>query len=93
VQKYYPKHFFDYISCRAKNIDSSWWEDCLGNLDTSKIKTCSRSQEGLSLLRENIRLNKELEIMSGPTYLVDNQEIFSTGGNPTRDELKKIINP
>lgn len=92
VQKYYPEKFFDYIGCQAKNIDSSWWEDCLGNLDTPKIKACSRSPEGLELLRENIRLNQELEIMAGPTYLVDNQEIFSTAGIPTKEEFKKIFN-
>ena len=28
VQKYYPENFWDYISCRAKNINSSWWQDC-----------------------------------------------------------------
>ena len=92
VQKYYPDAFFDYISCRSQNINSSWWEDCLGKVDAAKIKTCARSQEGVGLLRENISLNKELGVMFGPTYLVDNQEIFSTqGGIPKKEEFKKLF--
>jgi hypothetical protein len=91
VQKYYPGSFFDYISCRSQNINSSWWEDCLGEVDAAKIKTCARAQEGAGLLRENISLNKELGIMFGPSYLVDNQEIFSTQGVPKKEEFKKLF--
>ena len=91
VQKYYPKAFFDYISCQSKNIDSSWWEDCLGDLDISKVKACSRSPEGADLLRVNVGLNKELDIMAGPTYLMDNQEIFSILGSPSKEEFKKLF--
>jgi len=91
VQKYYPESFWDYITCRAKNINTSWWEDCAEKLDLNKIKICSRSQEGKSLLKENISLNKELEIMFGPVYLLDNQEIFGSKGVPTEEELKQIL--
>ena len=91
VQEYYPKSFWDYISCRSKNINSSWWEDCLGNFDAGKIKPCARSQEGAGLLNKNTGLNKELRIMSGSTYLLDNQEVFSSKGAPAKEELKKII--
>jgi hypothetical protein len=92
VQKYYPQIFWDYISCRAKNIDSSWWDDCLQNLESDKIKICAKGKEGESLLRENNRLTKELGIMFGPTYLLDNQEIFGIQGAPKKEELRKIIN-
>ncbi len=91
VQKYYPDKFYDYISCRAKNTKSSWWEDCLVGGDTARIKECARSDEGKSLLRENIRMNRELEVMFGPTYLIDNQEIFSTQGVPSKEDFKKIL--
>jgi len=91
VQKYYPQKFWDYISCRGNNINTSWWDDCAANLDTKKIQSCARGQEGISLLRENINLNKELGVMFGPTYLLDNQEIFATKGVPSKEELKKII--
>jgi len=92
VQKYYPQIFWDYINCRAGSIDSSWWEDCLGKLDTAKIKACARCEEGKELLRENIGLNEELQVMYGPTYLLNNQETFTLSRMPTKELLKKIIN-
>ncbi|MBI4707406.1 MAG: bifunctional metallophosphatase/5'-nucleotidase [Candidatus Omnitrophica bacterium] len=91
VEKYYPDNYWDYLSCRAKNINSSWWQDCLGNMDEQKIKTCARGEEGQALLGENIKLNKELKVMIGPAYLVDNQEIFGTKGVPSKEELKKLF--
>ncbi len=106
VQKYYPQAFFDYISCRAKNIHSSWWEDCLSadprlrleaskagavKMDLNKIKACARGAEGAGLLNENIRLNKEIQIMVGPAYFMDNQQIFGIQGVPSKEELKKIL--
>lgn len=92
VQKYHPENFWDYINCRAKNINSCWWEDCLVNLDTDKIKICAKGSEGSLLLKENIALNKELQIMAGPTYLLDNVEIFASQGVPAKEEFKKITN-
>jgi len=91
VQKYYPEYFWQYTGCRLKNIDSSWWEDCLGKYNAERIKTCARGPEGALLLKGNISLNKELEILFGPVYLLDNQQIFATQGAPSKEELKKII--
>jgi len=91
VQKYYPQSFWDYITCRSDNINSSWWEDCATKLDGNKIKSCAKGSEGSLLLRENISLNGELQVMFGPIYLLDNQEIFSSKGVPKKEELKKII--
>jgi hypothetical protein len=91
VKKYYPDSFFNYISCRAGNIGSSWWEDCAQGLDVNKIKTCAQGEEGATLLSDNFRINSELKIMFGPTYLLDNQEIFSSKGVPSKEDLKKII--
>ena len=91
VEKYYPKIFFDYLICRANNINSFWWEDCLGQSDTNKIKICARSDEGKALLRENIGLNKELKVMLGPVYLLDNQDIFGIQGVPKKEAFKKLI--
>ncbi|MBU3958814.1 MAG: hypothetical protein KKE91_03015 [Candidatus Omnitrophica bacterium] len=56
-----------------------------------KISSCSRSEEGKRLLKDNISLNKELKVMFGPTYLLDNQEIFSLRTVPKKEEFKKII--
>ncbi len=91
VQKYYPQAFWNYISCRAEKPNSSWWEDCAFGLDTKKIKTCAQGAEGKGLLKENTGLNKELGVMLGPAYLLHNQEIFSSQGAPSREELKNII--
>jgi len=91
VQKYYPADFWDYISCRGKFINTSWWQDCLNQPDANKISVCARGEEGKELLRENISLNKELEIILGPAYLMDNQEIFGSQGVPVKEEFKKII--
>ena len=91
VQKYYPGEFWDYLICRSKNIKSSYWDNCISGVDLAKVKTCATGSEGVELLRENISLNKELKIMFGPTYLLNNQEIFSSRGAPNKDELKKII--
>ncbi|MBM3249377.1 MAG: bifunctional metallophosphatase/5'-nucleotidase [Candidatus Omnitrophica bacterium] len=91
VRKYYPENFWGYLTCRARNINSSWWEDCLGSLDAQRIRACARGNEGRSLLRENTALNKELQILFGPTYLLDNREIFSVQGEYTKEGLKKIL--
>jgi len=91
VQKYYPDKFWDYISCRAAQYNSTWWEDCAVGQDLFKIKACARGPDGKELLKVNISLNKELEIMLGPTYLMDNQEIFASKGVPSKEELKKIL--
>lgn len=91
VQKYYPQKFWDYINCRSQAITSSWWEDCASDFDAGKIKTCARGEEGKKLLEDNISLSKELQIMFGPVYLMDNQEIFSTRGIPQKEELKKML--
>ncbi|MDI6758786.1 MAG: hypothetical protein QMD94_03840, partial [Candidatus Omnitrophota bacterium] len=92
IQKHYPQNFWNYISCRSQNPRSSWWDDCAGaGSDLSKIKMCSRGSEGSALLRENISLNKELKVMFGPVYLIDNQEIFTTKAVPSKEELRKVI--
>ena len=91
VQKYYPEKFWDYLICRAKNISSSWWEDCLPAADTQRIRTCARGAEGALLLKENIALNKEVQVSFGLSYLLDNYQIFSSRGVPDKEDLRKII--
>ncbi|HPT06784.1 MAG TPA: hypothetical protein PLO85_01345 [Candidatus Omnitrophota bacterium] len=91
VKKYAPEKFVSYLTCRARTIKSTWWDDCAAGVDVRLIKSCARGPEGLELLRNNIAINKELKVMFGPTYLVDNTEIFSTQGIPTKEELKKVL--
>ncbi|MDD5692408.1 MAG: hypothetical protein PHP10_04440 [Candidatus Omnitrophica bacterium] len=91
IRKYYPQKFWDYLICRTKDIKSSWWDACLGPANTAKVRACARGQEGVKLLKENTALNKELKIMFGPTYLLENREIFSSRGVPGKEEFKKLI--
>lgn len=91
IKKYAPEKFVTYLVCRARNIKSTWWDDCISGVDTNLIKSCARGPEGLELLRNNVAVNKEIKVMFGPTYLVDNVEIFSTQGVPTKEELKKAL--
>lgn len=91
VQKYYPQKFWDYLICRAQNIQSAYWEDCLGGLDAQNVRTCARSAEGLALLEKNTSLVKQLQITSGPSYLLDNCEVFASQAVPSNEEFKKIL--
>lgn len=91
VQKYYPLGFWDYIACRSKKIESTWWEECAPKMDLNRIRGCARSPEGEALLKENTGLAGELKIMFGPAYLLDNNQIFASKGTPSKEELKKII--
>ncbi|MFA5350107.1 MAG: hypothetical protein WC357_02100, partial [Candidatus Omnitrophota bacterium] len=86
-----PQKFWDYLICRAKNINSSWWEDCFPEDDAQKIRTCAKGPEGTLLLKENIALNKEVQVSFGLSYLLDNYQIFSSHGVPDKKELRKII--
>jgi len=90
VQKYYPQEFWDYLICRSRNIDSSYWDDCLSQQDALRIKGCARSPEAAELLKANIDLNQELEIAGGPSYLLENQEIFASRGVPA-ERLVEIL--
>lgn len=91
VQKQYPQSFYNYISCRAGNPQSAWWEDCIQEADASAVKLCARGPEGVQLLRDNVALNRELAIANGPTYLMNNQEVFGSNKVPDKEELRAII--
>ncbi|MFH1191533.1 MAG: hypothetical protein V1670_04990 [Candidatus Omnitrophota bacterium] len=91
LQNYYPQKFWDYLICRAKNINNVNWPDCLERVNLAKIKSCAKSAMGAGLLKENISLNEQLQVSSGPSYLLDNQKIFSSRGVPDKDELKKVL--
>lgn len=94
VRHYYPLKFWDYALCRAQNQESSWWDLCAEQfgINAAAIKKCSISQEGVGYLRENTSLNKELEVANGPTFLVNNYEVFSAKGVPKLEDLEKRLN-
>ncbi|RKY33024.1 MAG: hypothetical protein DRP74_01135 [Candidatus Omnitrophota bacterium] len=92
LEKYYPQFYQGYLCCRTKDIKSSWWQDCLDDkIEAEKIADCAKSNEAKELLRENIRLNKELEVSYGPAYLLNNQQIFGSAKPLSKEEWKDII--
>jgi len=92
VKKYAPGSFWDYVSCRSRDINSSWWEDCLpSGVEAEKIRNCAKCAEGTALLKENIQLNKDLGVMAGPTFLLKNTEIFGVRGVFPKEDLKKLL--
>jgi hypothetical protein len=93
VKKYYPGLYWNYLNCRIKNISSSWWQDCLqgAGIDTEQIKTCAQGQEGRTLLEQNIKLTEELSVAASPTYLLENQEIFSSQQPPKKEDFRRLF--
>jgi hypothetical protein len=91
VKKYYPADFWDYISCRAKNIQSSWWQDCAEKFDQTKIQSCAHGTVGQGLLEKDADMNKEFMTLVGPVFVLNNQEIFSSNGAPSKEELRRVI--
>ena len=93
ISKYYPDKLWSYLSCRFTDIDSSWWDSCAAklNIDTDKIKNCAQTEEGKTLLKKFIKLTQELEIVYGPTFLINNQEVLSSEGAPSEEELERLF--
>jgi hypothetical protein len=59
--------------------------------DIDRVKVCARGEEGALLLEANSKINSEIKVMFGPTYLLDNKVIFSSKGVPAKEDLEKII--
>ena len=93
INKYYPDKLWYYLSCRLLDIESSWWDDCVTKfgMDSGVIKGCAQTEEGKTLLREFIRLTQELEVVFGPTFVINNKEIFSSEGVPSVEELEELF--
>ena len=89
----YPKEIYDYLICRSQQKDSSWWDECVGkiNADSAKIKACVFSKKGEDAMRKHTQLTQELKVASGPTFILDNKEIFGMANPPTLEELEKIV--
>jgi hypothetical protein len=93
IKQYYPDKYLEYALCRAKNQESSWWDLCAEPLgiEVKIVKQCSLLGEAVNLLRENTRLNQELQIAGGPTFVVNNQEVFAINGVPPLEKLETML--
>ena len=73
IAKYYPDKLLDYLLCHAKHYRTmEGWRQCASRLgiDAANIEKISQTQEGLSLLRHNIK-NQGLSIKDSPTLIVN----------------------
>lgn len=93
INKYYPDRLWYYLSCRLSDIESTWWDDCAVKfgMDSGKIKGCAQAEEGKMLLKDLIKLTQELKVVFGPTFLINNQEVLSSQGAPSEEELEKLF--
>jgi len=78
--KHYPKNYkyMEYIWCRNKNIKDKNWRACTGKngIREEVIYKCSTGEEGKKLLREDIKMARELGITASPTWLANNRFQF-----------------
>ena len=73
IAKYYPEVFLDYLLCYTKNYRNyESWKACASPLgiDTKKVEQLTQSEEGFSLLSDNIK-KQPLSIQDSPTLIVD----------------------
>lgn len=73
IAKYYPDKLLDYLLCHAKHYRTmEGWRQCAIRLgiDAANVEKISQTQEGLSLLRDNIK-NQGLSIKDSPTLIVN----------------------
>jgi len=92
AQKYYPKKFRDYLLWQARNFAGTQTKSCLSLDEETKVLSCASSEEARGLLRENIRLTKELQVVHSPTFLLENRDIFYVNVVPKEEEIRKLIN-
>lgn len=91
VAKHAPGFAYSYVTCRAGDPESSWWDKCLEGTDIAPVRECALGEEGKRLLEENTALARELNIQNGPTYLHENREIFSSMNVPSKEDMRKIL--
>lgn len=94
VDALYPQKTFDYLICCLKEKESSWWwDECLvkSKMSVSKIKSCVFSEQGAEALGARTKLTQELKVASGPTFIMDNTEIFGFVNLPDAQEFERFV--
>lgn len=93
IQKMYPDQLFDYLICRSPQKGLSWWGDCAleSKIDSMQIKECVVSEYGRAAFDEHIALSEEFQIINGPTFIVENKEIFSIVNVPSLKEFEETV--
>ncbi|MFH1691390.1 MAG: hypothetical protein ABIC68_02285 [Candidatus Omnitrophota bacterium] len=93
IEKMYPDHIFDYLICRSSQKGLSWWGDCAleFKIDSMQVKECVASEYGRVAFDEHIALSEEFQIVNGPTFIVENNEIFSIVNMPSLKEFEQTV--
>ncbi|MFA5141655.1 MAG: DsbA family protein [Candidatus Woesearchaeota archaeon] len=80
VNKYASQEkWLNFIYCRSTNgVKDLDWKDCAlaASIDSTKVETCSKGDEGKALLSEDIKIAQELNIGGSPTWIANNQKQF-----------------
>jgi hypothetical protein len=71
------RRYMEYIWCRNRDMKASW-RSCAGGrgIREAVIERCFTGEEGRRLLREDLKLAKELGITASPTWLANNRFVF-----------------
>lgn len=78
--KHYPKQhqYMDFLWCRNADPTSPDWRACAkGAIKASVIERCALGGEGRRLLSESAKLGSALGVNGSPTWLVNNNRVFS----------------
>ena len=81
-EKYSQEKLFDYLECvnpDISNVESNW-KTCAEKtgINVQEIESCSTSETGKNIFRENIALGGQLAVGASPTYYINN-ELYSEG--------------
>ena len=77
IKHYSEKYaYLSYLECRSKDYRSENWEVCTGDeIKKEVIEECFKS-EGMALLKENIKMARQLSIGGSPTWMANNKFQF-----------------
>ncbi len=91
VRELYPQKFWEYLLHRLLDIESSFWNLVLEDLDidVKKISNFALSEKAKKLLDENLSLAEELGVNTSGVILLNNKEIFliSSGEGEVLEEF------
>jgi len=78
--KYYGKKnaYLDYLWCRGESAPTDDWKKCAtGAIKADVLEKCAMGEEGKTLLAEDIKIAKALDIAASPTWVVNGKSTFN----------------
>lgn len=77
IQERYPEKFFDYLSGRNADPNSSMWESAAGKAGVDPASVLKEFEKGKELLALDAKAGAELGINSSPTFLWEGRVLAS----------------